>query len=75
MSSAGVRVEVIDRLLARFAGRASFTVIAALVGDAIGDLADQPIEDQPELVERLAAWRIGDYLASAAVVAVNSPAR
>jgi hypothetical protein len=74
MSSAGVEVEVIDRLLARFAGQASFTVIAALVGDAIDDLADQPMEDQPELVERLAAWRIGDYLTSAAVVAVTGPA-
>jgi hypothetical protein len=74
MPSAGVEVEVVDRLLARFAGQAPLTVIATLVDDAISDLADQPIEDQPELVERLAAWRIGNYLTVAAAVAVNGPA-
>lgn len=46
----------------RFDGELPLETISDTVRDTARDLADQPVEDQAELVERVAAHRLAESL-------------
>jgi hypothetical protein len=57
-----LRADVTERLMERFDGELPLETISDTVRDTARDLADQPVEDQAELVERVAAHRLAESL-------------
>ncbi len=60
MAAENHRADITERLMAQFGGSLPLDAISDTVRDTARDLADQPAEDQPELVERVAAARLSE---------------